>query len=73
MENLPGVDPNSDAVQQAMGAMKKKDEEDKDKKKKEEEDKDKKKKEDEKWTDKRTNKYLIIYLSSRFNEEENLI
>jgi hypothetical protein len=53
--------------------MKKKDEEDKDKKKKEEEDKDKKKKEDEKWTDKRTNKYLIIYLSSRFNEEENLV
>jgi 26S proteasome regulatory subunit N10 len=27
LENLPGVDPNSEAVQQAMGAMKKKDEE----------------------------------------------
>ena len=37
LENLPGVDPNSEAVQQAMGAMMKK--EDDDKKKKKDEDK----------------------------------
>ena len=37
LENLPGVDPNSEAVQEAMGAMMKKEEDDKKKKKKDEE------------------------------------
>jgi hypothetical protein len=32
LENLPGVDPNSEAVQAAMGAMMKKDSDDKKKK-----------------------------------------